>query len=770
MSCTITIPFWPDSTDCLDWSADNQIAVTGGEQIAILNPRNKEKGLNGSLWDTSLLKVNAFTAKELPLLDSPLSNANFSLGEEVSFRQAIEAKWSPPGLAIHKGCALAVLTADHVLSVWAPNGRSNVAENWKRQAITNDTIMQFYRTKDALQQNETNDQPSQQQREHDQVRQRIRSFAWSPALTRSDGNDEHYLAVSTEGGDVLFLRVKSPHCRTLTKATGWELTVVGASDLRSLSESPVQRKATRPCFAEYLSWNDWATDTAGNFVARFAYICGGRLFTTSVRRSKVANTPGTSDQLDIDVSRRVLNDRDDVTGPLRFARGDQHGSLIAFGIDTVFQVDFDDDAPLARTHHLDDRWDSVSGVAFTNPGDGSTLLHVISLLEMATAATTTLSLPLEGDETSIQPSWQHAISEYKAAFGADHDLDRNVMDRTSGIANSPLGDYIVTCTTMHPSDCIEYVVGSDQKSMLSFTWESECPAGHFLPQPPSSISPTLSAEAILFSLVRQLERNAEIEEPDTVDRDSLIAEVLQYRRPSQDIVNNDSNLLEALGNGPDVLHRHIKKAILAHAEVLAAQASRLVDIALNPNGPRAEVVRPVVQRLVQEFTRLTGQVASNDSLSQRIRATFAIVASKLSPTQDPHVNGDAQGNSEVCTICEKPVPFESLRWAKCVSGHQFSRCSLSFLPIQEPGTTKSCGICGLQYFNEKIFSDVEPATDDIEMADVPSTESNIDNPANDTWVEVSRNPNAFPQRTPSLAQILFTASDICTYCGGKFVD
>ncbi|KAF2173763.1 hypothetical protein M409DRAFT_16036 [Zasmidium cellare ATCC 36951] len=772
MACTITIPFWPDSTDCLDWSPDNQIAVTGGEQIAILTPKLKETAPNGKLWNTTLLKVNAFTAKEHPLVDAPLSNINFSIGEELSLRQAIESKWSPSGLAIHKGCALAVLTANHVLSIWAPSGKSDVASNWARQGIVNDAVAEYYRSKDTARQHGTDDQSSQQQlTEQDRVRQRIRSFAWSPPLTRNGGDEEYYLAVSTEGADILFFRVTSPHSGTLTRPSKWELTVVGSLRLESDAENHPQVNVGGIRFAEYIAWGGWTVDTAGQNVARFAYVHAGRLFTSSVKRNTSAESSAPSRGLDIDDSRRVLGDRTDIIGPVRFVPGKQRGSLIAFGDDTVFEIDVDEEIPTARTHHLDDRWDCVSGVAFANPGDGSIVLHITSLLSMSNAATTTLSLPLEGNDTSVQPSWQHAISEFRATYGADHNLDSHVAERTSGIASSPLGDYVATCTTMHPSDCIEYVIGSEQKSLLSITLESESTEGHFLPAPPTTSSQPLSAEAILFSLSRRLEQNAESEEREIVGRDSLVAEILRYHQPSKDSITVDkSTLLEALGDDPKLLYRHIKQAIFVHPDVLTAQASRISGIALKPNITRSEVTRPVVQRLVQEFLKLTSQAPSSDSLSERIRTIFAVVNTKLSPPDPATVNGDRENDSENCTICQKSILFESLRWARCISGHQFSRCSLSFLPIQEPGTTKSCGICGLQYFNEKVLSDITPATEDIEMADVATTESNIDTPANDTWVEVSRNSNAFPQRTPSLAQILFAACDVCVYCGGKFVD
>lgn len=742
--------------------------------MAILTPRNKEKGPNRSLWDTTLVKVNAFTAEELPLFDPPLSHANFSIGEDQSLRTAIEAKWSPPGLAIHKGCALAVLSANHVLSIWAPIGRSTLAENWTRQVMVNDAVAEYYKTKPVSQQNSTAEPPSQQQlRERARVSQRIRSFAWSHSLVRHDCDDGHYLAVSTEGGDILFLRAMSPHCRATAKPAGWVLTVVGTLHLDSDFDNPFRSGGSGVRFAESLSWDEWAMDAGGHHVAQFAYVHAGRLFTTSIKQSKPTIGQEQSDGFIVNADRRLLIDRADVTGPVRFSPGDQRRSLVAFGDDTVFQVDVNCSTPIPRTHHLDGRWDKVSGAALTNPGNSRAILHVTSLLSMSMATTTTLSLPINEDETSVQPLWQHAISESKATFGAGHDLGGNVLERTSGIVSSPLGDYVATCTTMHPSDCIEYVIGSEQKSVLNITRESEQSEVKPLSAPQfTSLGQRPTTEAILFSLIRQVEREEDtgLDNLESISRDSLVAEVLQHTLPSQDGIIAESTLSEDLSNTSEALYHHMKRCIFAHPDTYTAQASRIADIALKPSVSRAEVVRPVVQRLVQEFLKMTNNIDSTDSTSQRITATFNIVNARLMPNETTPVNGDGGTGLEDCKICQKPIPFESLRWARCNGGHQFSRCSLSLLPVQEPGTTKNCGICGLQYFNEKIIGDVEAATGDVEMADVPTAESNIDIVANDTWVEVSRNPNAFPQQAPTLAQILFDACDVCVYCGGKFVD
>lgn len=48
--------------------------------------------------------------------------------------------WSPPGLAKHKRSVLAVLTSNHVLSLWASNSDMAVPESWERVCLVNDAV------------------------------------------------------------------------------------------------------------------------------------------------------------------------------------------------------------------------------------------------------------------------------------------------------------------------------------------------------------------------------------------------------------------------------------------------------------------------------------------------------------------------------------------------------------------------------------------------------------------------------------------------------
>ncbi|KEF60815.1 uncharacterized protein A1O9_02377 [Exophiala aquamarina CBS 119918] len=84
---------------------------------------------------------------------------------------------------------------------------------------------------------------------------------------------------------------------------------------------------------------------------------------------------------------------------------------------------------------------------------------------------------------------------------------------------------------------------------------------------------------------------------------------------------------------------------------------------------------------------------------------------------------------ESCEVCEALITFSSATSATCANHHYFTRCSLSFLAIQEPGISMYCAQCGKQFLH-------------------PSRIEGING--------------------PSLSQALFNRFDVCPFCQGKF--
>ena len=87
-------------------------------------------------WISVQIRINVFSRDEWPekyLLDTE----NCSIGEEESLITVIALAWSPLGLAKHKRPLLAVLTSNHLLSLWASTSEMAVASSWERVFIIN---------------------------------------------------------------------------------------------------------------------------------------------------------------------------------------------------------------------------------------------------------------------------------------------------------------------------------------------------------------------------------------------------------------------------------------------------------------------------------------------------------------------------------------------------------------------------------------------------------------------------------------------------------
>jgi Transcription factor IIIC subunit delta N-term len=86
--------------------------------------------------------------------------------------------WSPPGIGPHKRSVLAVLTSNHVLSLWESNG--TVGE-WKRVIVVNHSLGDYFGWVNEASQ------------DINRARRRIRAFAWSPPFRCIEAEDGRVL-------------------------------------------------------------------------------------------------------------------------------------------------------------------------------------------------------------------------------------------------------------------------------------------------------------------------------------------------------------------------------------------------------------------------------------------------------------------------------------------------------------------------------------------------------------------------------------------------
>jgi len=161
---TLTIAGWPTTLNALAWSADASIAIALDDFVELLipkidlqhltsdasllgppksttaHPNSSSSQTHTSLelehWYRLRLQTNTFTVAEWPYFEPQLF-AEFDVGEEQGLDGVAALEWSNAGLGRFGRCALGVLTANGVLSIWADGGRirEEGGSGWKRRAV-----------------------------------------------------------------------------------------------------------------------------------------------------------------------------------------------------------------------------------------------------------------------------------------------------------------------------------------------------------------------------------------------------------------------------------------------------------------------------------------------------------------------------------------------------------------------------------------------------------------------------------------------------------
>ncbi|KAI4223492.1 MAG: hypothetical protein L6R40_008498 [Gallowayella cf. fulva] len=164
-------------------------------------------------WIQLSFKVNSFTFDEW--LPQDLSNLeDFSIGEEQSPGTVVALSWSPVGLAKHKRSALAILTTNHILSLWASSSDLAVVSSWERVLVINKSL-EISSLKSPSEKNGLNIRSPRHPA-------RIRNMSWaSPKFNHSAGaslqdtspdgsRSNQYLVVANDADDVVALQIQSP--------------------------------------------------------------------------------------------------------------------------------------------------------------------------------------------------------------------------------------------------------------------------------------------------------------------------------------------------------------------------------------------------------------------------------------------------------------------------------------------------------------------------------------------------------------------------------
>jgi hypothetical protein len=373
---------------------------------------------------------------------------------------------------------------------------------------------------------------------------------------------------------------------------------------------------------------------------------------------------------------------------------------------------------------------------------------------------------------------------------------------------------------------IEYGQGADRFSKIAITDLWGDGSDFYFP------AKAVTAEGIFFATRKWIEKNVESSDELPSIRAKVHEKLMEAYMPPQ----TDNSESEERRRSYETLDLQSLISTFKHNAFLDPKSLKdrydILSGAICTPAEQSQLPRMLIAfRLANELSNLSESLSSSHMLSRRIlkshehliRLVEDLISEPTGTSAD--AEGDAEApedlpqtspilGEETCIFCDAAIPFTDPASAACMNGHEFIRCGLSFLTIQMPGQTKTCGICKTPFLSEDaVFGEndeefpppspgangsgdkarneesedessasldgtqfdgardrprrrKEPSTrtEETHEADRPSTSS----PSVDTYNITRANTHA-QEGLPTLAQILFLACDVCIYCGGKFI-
>ncbi|KAF2661808.1 hypothetical protein K491DRAFT_764778 [Lophiostoma macrostomum CBS 122681] len=749
MSDVTQLKCWPSCVRAIDWSQDGIIALASTEQVELLYPTiaSYDSETDVSEWRHFDLKVPWFTNEELPRKDPAPLNI-YSIGEEISLSYPIAISWSPPGLAKHRRCALAALTANLTLSIWAPNGKPLVPSNWDRRLIINDTLRDYFQ--DTLLTEES--KVASKFEEKIRLRCRIRAFSWAPSIHCSNPKGivgtqiswgRPVLAVADDDNHIVLLAVDSP-ASTIGSQDDWSAEVLHHFPIKMNSSGPIYERGTfedlmqQQRHVSHLEWSPWV-DKGTGLQSVVAYATNEEVRARTITRSQGSFVTGEEQVL----ARLELR----FAGPMVWSPKVGGGGMLTLALFTNTEVvcltisSEDGFVKKRASHHVDGRWDAISGIAWDTHRDDASSLHFSSQTTTTHTPTAALELSdsgLSSISTTEWPYWREQISGTQAHYSAHHDLKGHANAKVWGLGESPLGDFIAACHTVHPTDMIEYGTPSDRETTISISDMWARNDGVTFP------TRAVSAEGIYYTIRRWIEKEVESAE----ELPALKGEVHQkliavYPSPQHSAKTNSPSNASFDSKDLNTLLECFKQKVFLEANTLKDRYEILASTICTPNDSN-ELPRTLIAfRLARALQDLPSFLSDDHTFSKSIlemsRQAINIV-NDLIAEPDPDAEGEddpiAESNAqpipsryigeatETCTFCSSPIPFENLWLAYCTQGHEFIRCGISFLTIQAPGCTKKCGICDTLFLTDDFM-----ARDGVLQVEAGSSEMSVDGDA-----------------------------------------
>ncbi|RDW58985.1 uncharacterized protein DSM5745_11191 [Aspergillus mulundensis] len=698
----LELQVFPSSYNCISWSEDGEIAVAAGEFVHILTPKvSSKKEANGTTanassteWHKTRFRTNVFTINEWPIM-FPQPRDHFSVGAEQSFSNVAGVAWSPPGLGKYRRSVLAVLTSNMVLTIYAP---TNNPGKWTRIAIVNKALERYFHESIENDTLSSRTQSFRKDIEDHTARTRksnIRSFTWIPPL-KVPAQDQLYpgpetrwgtslLAITNEDNDLVFLHVQQSNPEHVSQeplrvqAVSTVSLPTSAGFNQSLQPNSLLANAVRSKIRSlYLASGPWLyqshkqnSNGEGSISAtvNVATVQGSNLRVVILSASLKPRSRNSQEEPRFDLSFNATENTavpaghtDFVfTGPIHWAHNVQPGR-VSMAVGARAMVAFidipesayrgqDSETSDVKSHRFPIMVESRDGISSTQSAlhegiSGMTITMApeseMPTLHFASVGGYAAVLPLAATGELSTAPWSDKVEDLRDRFDIDRDLGGLAIARIWGLAS--LQGLIATAVTLQAGDMIEYRINAEDRLSIVFSTADGQPAN------PENLA--CLRESPISSVDFARER-----------RDH----VLQY------ILGNHIETKDALS--PKVLYA------AACCAIVQSQSAELLAHA-----------REVLERL-----SANGDLDLSDEIARCSDSGGTIEARPAEA-----LNGPGGETFEKCEVCDAGIAWHSAEEARCATGHVFVRCNMTFLAIQEPGISKFCPKCEIEYLDEDL--------------------------------------------------------------------
>lgn len=614
------------------------------------------------------------------------------------------------------------------------------------------------------------------------IRTRIRCFAWAPSLPSLHDSpiigtqrawDQPFVAVANDDNEVAFVAIDSP-TTTLGTEREWSGEVLNHFLVMPDSESLFAEPTTfddiikQQRHISQMAWSPWTTQGEWQHSV-LVYATNEDVRARIVTYSGETIGIGTDEIVYPDIHPRYA-------GMMKWSSKVKEGDKVVLALFTltnvlVLTISANDATIITRVEHdLDGRWDEMSAAVWDHTAEDSAI-HFGSLQETL-KYNTNLKLSNNTLAPMPKPDWREQLWDAQALFGAQHDLKGNVKLKLWGLSASPLGDYIAACSTIHPTDMIEYGPPKERRTSVVISGLRAYGQQTKLELPTQNCS----AEGLVFTLRKWVESSGDGNEPsrDTIDEVSSWLFDMHFTPVARSTHEKEYTVPDSVEDLRQFV-AEIKEDIILNKHTIKDRCNILVSQTCAPSISTDLPRTLVAYRLATAAFRLPAALTHATPFSAEIhnnhRHVISLIDSVMSPESEDASIGTIEEPCDTCDFCQSAIYLKDLRTATCGNGHEFPRCGLTFVAIQAPRISKYCGLCKTPYLNDSFVRVQEDESRAASMGTeglMQSIEAGTVS-AGDNVDTTDREDEADDESSPmSLARILFLAGDVCIYCGGKF--